>query len=76
MKTKMKMRKNVYLYIFWGFLNSIWPIDAIDGQLSLTWPRSARACYLTNLVHGLAVSYMVNTLLIGLEPSWHFNYDL
>ena len=31
MKTKMKMRKNVYLYIFWGFLNSIWPIDAIDG---------------------------------------------
>ena len=32
MKTKMAIRKNIYIYIFfWVFRNSTWPIDAIAG---------------------------------------------
>ena len=64
------------MYIYCVFLNSTWPRGAIDLQLSLTWPRSAIAFYLTNIARWLAVSYMANTLLVGLEVPWHFNHAL
>ena len=47
------------------FVNSTWPRDAIDRQLSLDWPRSAIAFLLSP--RGLEVPQMVNCLLIGLE---------
>ena len=37
------------------FVNSTWPRGAIDGQLSLTWPRSATAFSFANFPRGLAV---------------------
>ena len=37
------------------FVNSTWPRGAIDGQLSLTWPRSAIAFSFANFPRGLAV---------------------
>ena len=40
--------------IFCIFVNSTWPRDAIDGQLSLDWPRSATVFLLTP--RGLEVS--------------------
>ena len=30
-----------FLKVFAFFVNSTWPRDAIDGQVSLDWPRSA-----------------------------------
>ena len=38
------------------FVNSMWPSGAIDGQLSLTWPRSAVAFSFANFPCDLAVS--------------------
>ena len=46
---------------------STWPRSAIDGQLSLTWPRSEIAFSFSNFARGLAVPYMINSLLIDLE---------
>ena len=48
-KWKQKRKKNEFSFSFWFllfkifciFVNSMWPRDAIDGQLSLDWPRSA-----------------------------------
>ena len=52
-KWKQKRKKNEFSFcfsfsfcfllfkIFCIFVNSMWPRDAIDGQLSLDWPRSA-----------------------------------
>ena len=37
------------------FVNSTWPRGAIDGQFSLTWPRSATAFLFPNFPRGLAV---------------------
>ena len=37
------------------FVNSMWPRGAIDGQLSLDWPRSAIAFSSANFPRGLAV---------------------
>ena len=53
-KTKMKIKMNFrfcfhfrFLFLlfksFCIFVNSTWPRGAIDGQLSLDWPRSAIA---------------------------------
>ena len=53
------------------FVKSTWPRGATDGQLSLTWPRSATAFSSANFPRGLAVPQMVNSLLIGLEVPWH-----
>ena len=53
--------------IFCIFVNSTWPRGAIDGQLSLDWPRSAIAFLLNP--RGLEVPQTVNSLLIGLEVS-------
>ena len=69
MKTKTKMKMNFRLFSFcfsfsfWFlfllfksfciFVNSAWPRVAIDGQLSLDWPRSAIAFFLN--LHGLEV---------------------
>ena len=38
------------------FVNSTWPSSTIDGQLSLTWPRSAIAFSFANFPRGLVVS--------------------
>ena len=46
-------------------VNSTWPSGAIDGQLSLDWPRSAIAFLLNP--RGLRVPQTVNSLLLGLE---------
>ena len=43
----------------------MWPRRVIDDQLSLDWLKSAIAFLLTP--GGLAVPWMVNSLLIGLE---------
>ena len=51
------------------FVNSTWPRGAIDDELSLDWPRSAIAFFLTP--RGLQVSQMVNSLLIGLAVPQH-----
>ena len=40
MKTKTKMKIKIKFCIY---TNSTWPRGAIDGQLSLDWPRSAIA---------------------------------
>ena len=40
---------------FWIFVNSTWPRGAIDGQLSLSWPKSAIAFSFANLARGLAL---------------------
>ena len=37
------------------FVNSMWPRGAIDGQLSLDWPRSAIAFSFADFPRGLAV---------------------
>ena len=55
-KTKMKMKMNFrfcFSFSFWFlfllfksfciFVNSTWPRGAIDGQLSLGWPKSVIA---------------------------------
>ena len=52
-------------------VNSTWPRGAIDGQLSLTCPRSVIAFSFANFPRGLAVPWMVNSLLIGLEMQKH-----
>ena len=36
------------------FVNSMWPRGAIDGQLSLTWPRRAIAFSFANFPRGQA----------------------
>ena len=53
------------------FVNSTWPRGAIDGQLSLTWPRSAIAFSFANFPRDLVVPQKVNSLLIGLEVPEH-----
>ena len=53
------------------FVKSTWPRGAIDGQLSLTWPRSAIAFSFANSPRRLAVPQMINSLLIGLELPQH-----
>ena len=80
MKTKMKMNNKIktktnFSFSFWFlfllfksfciFVDSTWPRDAIDGQLSLDWPRSPIASLLNPL--GLEVPFTVNSLLLGLE---------
>ena len=57
-KTKKYLRFGFcfcFLKVFRIFVNSMWPRSAIDGQLSLTWPRSAIAFSFANFPHGLAV---------------------
>ena len=56
MKTKKKLRTKM-----------TWPRDAIDGQVTLTWTRSAITFSFANLSRGLAVPQMINSLLIGQE---------
>ena len=46
---KMKMKS------FGAFVNSTLPRGAIDGQLSLIWPRSAMAFLFAHFACGLAV---------------------
>ena len=41
---------------FLRFLSSMWPRGVIDGQVSLTWPRSAMAFSFVNFALSLAVS--------------------
>ena len=53
------------------FVNSTWPRGAIDGQLSLDWPRSAIAFLLNP--RGLEVPQTVNSLLLGLKVPQHFH---
>ena len=56
MKTKMKMKNKMktktksnfrfcfhFCFVFCIFVNSTWSRGAIDGQLSLDWPRSVMA---------------------------------
>ena len=47
----------VFVFIF-VFVNSTWPRSAMDGQLSLTWPRSATVFSLANFTRGLAVQIL------------------
>ena len=54
-KTKMKNKMKAKIKTFCVFVNSTWPRGAIDGQLSLTWPRSAIAFSFANFARGLAV---------------------
>ena len=56
------------------FVKSTWLRGAIDGQLSLTWARSGIAFSFANFARGLAVSQMVNSLLIGVEVPQHQKY--
>ena len=53
------------------FVNSTWPSGAMDGQLSLDWPRSAIAFLLNP--RGPEVPQTVNSLLLGLEVPQHFH---
>ena len=53
-KTKMKLKMDfcfcfqfVFHIRFCIFVNSTWPRAALDGQLSLDWPRSGIAFLLT-----------------------------
>ena len=61
MKTKIKM-KIIFVWFlfllsksFCIFVNFTWTRGAIDGQLSLTWLRSALAFSFANFPRGLAV---------------------
>ena len=56
-----------FLKSFCIFINSTWPRGGINGQPSLTWPRSTIAFSFANFPHGLAMPQMVNSLFIGLE---------
>ena len=53
-KTNTKMR--IKMKSFCVFLSSMWPRGVIDGQVSLTWPRSAMAFSFVNFALSLAVS--------------------
>ena len=69
-KTKMKMKFSFwFLFLlfksFCIFVNSTWPRGAIDGQLSLDWPRSTIALLLNK--YGLKEPQTVNSLLLDLE---------
>ena len=81
-KTKMKIKMDFrfcfhfvfhfcfyFLKVFAFLLTFLFmcPRGAIDGQLSLTWPRSDIAFSFASFPCGLAVPWMVNSPLIGLE---------
>ena len=53
MRTKTKIR--IKMKSFCVFVNSMWSRGVIDGQLSLTWPRSAIVFSFANFTRGLAV---------------------
>ena len=53
------LSKNFYI-----FVNSTWPRGAIDGQLSLSWPRSAIAFSFANFTRGVAPRNMTPSLIL------------
>ena len=75
MKTKMDFRFCFHYvfhfrlgFCFCIFVNSTWPRGAVDGQLSLHWPRSAIAFLVkSRWPSGVIDGQLSLSLLIGLE---------
>ena len=66
-KTKPKTKMRIKIKLFAFFFNSMHPSCAINGQLSLIWPKSTYHFGLRILHVALVVPYIFNSLLIGLE---------